>query len=55
MVGALVIGMASELAAIFTPSLKTVVAFAILVLVLLVRPNGLLRGGYVQRMTASVR
>jgi branched-chain amino acid transport system permease protein/neutral amino acid transport system permease protein len=55
MVGALVIGMASELAAIVTPSLKTVVAFAILVLVLLVRPNGLLRGGYVQRMTASVR
>ena len=54
-VGALVIGMASELAAIVTPSLKTVVAFAILVLVLLVRPNGLLRGGYVQRMTASVR
>jgi branched-subunit amino acid ABC-type transport system permease component len=55
MVGALVIGMASELAAIFTPSLKTVVAFAILVLVLLVRPNGLLRGGYIQRMNVSAR
>jgi branched-chain amino acid transport system permease protein/neutral amino acid transport system permease protein len=55
MLGALVIGMASELAAIVAPSLKTVVAFAILVLVLLVRPNGLLRGGYVQRMRVSAR
>ena len=55
MVGALVIGMASELAAIVTPSLKSVVAFAILVLVLLVRPNGLLRAGFVQRMNMSAR
>jgi len=55
MVGALVIGMASELAAIVTPSLKSVVAFAILVLVLLVRPNGLLRAGFIQRMSMSAR
>ena len=55
MVGALVIGMSSELAAIVTPSLKSVVAFAILVLVLLVRPNGLLRAGFVQRMSVSAR
>src|SRR5438094_3988332 len=55
MVGALVIGMASELAAIVTPSLKSVVAFGILVLVLLVRPNGLLRAGFVQRMNVSAR
>jgi len=55
MVGALVIGMSSELAAIVTPSLKSVVAFAILVLVLLVRPNGLLRAGFIQRMSVSAR
>lgn len=41
MVGALVIGLASELAAIVNPDLKDVMAFALLVLVLLVRPNGL--------------
>src|SRR2546427_3686107 len=38
-----VIGMASEFAAIWTPALKQVVAFVILVLVLLVRPRGLWR------------
>lgn len=45
--GALVIGIASELAAIVSPNLKDVVAFAILVLVLLFRPEGL-RSGRVQ-------
>ena len=44
MVGALVIGIASELAAIVNPDLKDVVAFGILVLVLLVRPEGLMSG-----------
>ena len=47
MLGALVIGIASELAAIISPTLKDVVAFAILVLVLLFRPEGL-RSGRVQ-------
>ena len=47
MLGALVIGVASELAANVSPTLKDVVAFAILVLVLLVRPEGL-RAGRVQ-------
>ena len=47
MVGALVIGIASELAAIVSPDLKNVVAFLILVLVLLLRPEGL-RSGRVQ-------
>ena len=51
-VGALVIGIASELAAIVSPHLKNVVAFAILVLVLLLRPDGL-RAGRVQ-MRAEV-
>ena len=45
--GALVIGIASELAAIVSPNLKDVVAFAILVLVLIFRPEGL-RSGRVQ-------
>lgn len=44
MVGALVIGIASEEAAIVAPDLKDVVALAILVLVLLLRPEGLRRG-----------
>jgi len=48
MVGALVIGMASEFAAIWTPALKQVVAFVILVVVLLVRPRGLWRRSFVQ-------
>ena len=44
MAGALVIGVASELAAIVNPELKNVVAFGILVLVLLLRPEGLVSG-----------
>ncbi len=44
MAGALVIGIASELAAIVNPELKNVVAFGILVLVLLLRPEGLISG-----------
>lgn len=55
MVGALVIGVVSELAAIVTPSLNQVVAFAILVLVLIFRPSGLWSGSVVQRMRVSVR
>lgn len=55
MVGALVIGMASELAAIWVPQFKQVVAFTILVLVLLVRPNGLWGRGFVQQMDVSAR
>jgi branched-chain amino acid transport system permease protein/neutral amino acid transport system permease protein len=42
MLGALVIGVASELAALISPDLKQVMAFAILALMLLVRPNGLI-------------
>jgi branched-subunit amino acid ABC-type transport system permease component len=53
MAGALVIGMASELAAIWTPSLKQVVAFVILALVLLVRPAGLWRKSFVQMDVAA--
>jgi branched-chain amino acid transport system permease protein/neutral amino acid transport system permease protein len=55
MVGALVIGVVSEEAAIISPSLKQVVAFAILVLILLVRPNGLWRSGFVQKMSVAAR
>jgi branched-chain amino acid transport system permease protein/neutral amino acid transport system permease protein len=55
MVGALVIGIVSEEAAIISPSLKQVVAFAILVLILLVRPNGLWRSGFVQKMSVAAR
>ena len=55
MVGALVIGVVSEEAAIISPSLKQVVAFAILVLILLIRPNGLWRSGFVQRMSMAAR
>lgn len=50
--GAVVIGLASEVAANYNPQLKNVVAFAILVLVLLLRPDGL-RAGRVQ-MRAEV-
>lgn len=46
MVGAVVIGMASELSAIWTPALKEVVAFVILAVILLVRPAGLWRKGF---------
>jgi branched-subunit amino acid ABC-type transport system permease component len=52
MTGAVVIGMASEIAAIWVPSLKQVVAFGILVLVLLARPNGLWRGAFTQPASA---
>jgi branched-chain amino acid transport system permease protein/neutral amino acid transport system permease protein len=55
MVGALVIGIVSEEAAIISPSLKQVVAFAILVVILLVRPNGLWRAGFVQKMSVAAR
>jgi branched-chain amino acid transport system permease protein/neutral amino acid transport system permease protein len=47
MVGACVIGISSELAAVISPDLKDVVAFALLVVVLIVRPEGL-RSGRVQ-------
>jgi branched-chain amino acid transport system permease protein/neutral amino acid transport system permease protein len=53
MVGAVVIGMASELAAIWTPALKQVVAFVILAVILLVRPNGLWRRAFVPRDVAA--
>jgi branched-chain amino acid transport system permease protein/neutral amino acid transport system permease protein len=55
MVGALVIGLASEEAAIKAPALKQVVAFGILVVILLVRPNGLWTRGVVQKMDVSAR
>jgi branched-chain amino acid transport system permease protein/neutral amino acid transport system permease protein len=43
MLGALTIGLASEIAAsVISPSYKDVVAFAILIVVLLVRPQGIL-------------
>lgn len=54
MVGAVVIGMASEIAAIWIPSLKQVVAFVILVAILLLRPSGLWRKGFVG-MTMAAR
>jgi branched-chain amino acid transport system permease protein/neutral amino acid transport system permease protein len=53
MAGAVVIGMGSEIAAIWTPALKQVVAFVVLVLILLVRPNGLWRRGFVQADVAA--
>ena len=53
MIGAVVIGLASEEAAILAPTLKEVVAFAILVLILLVRPNGLFSRAYTQQMDAQ--
>jgi branched-chain amino acid transport system permease protein/neutral amino acid transport system permease protein len=42
MLGALTIGIATEVAAIYYPSYKGVAAFAILILVLLLRPQGIL-------------
>lgn len=47
MVGALVIGVSSEIAANYYPDLKNIVAFGLLVIVLLLRPQGL-RSGRVQ-------
>ncbi|MEN3308442.1 MAG: branched-chain amino acid transport system permease protein [Micromonosporaceae bacterium] len=55
MAGALVIGVASELAAIVSPSLKQVVAFVLLAIILLVRPNGLWPGTYLQKMEMAAR
>jgi branched-subunit amino acid ABC-type transport system permease component len=52
MLGALIIGVATEEAAIFIPSLQYVVAFALLVAVLLIRPSGILRVGGRQRNDA---
>ena len=46
MVGAVVIGMASEFAAIWAPALKQVIAFVILVVILLARPRGLWRRSF---------
>ena len=53
MIGAVVIGLASEEAAIVAPTLKEVVAFGILVLILLLRPNGLFGKAYTQQMEAQ--
>jgi branched-chain amino acid transport system permease protein/neutral amino acid transport system permease protein len=55
MVGALVIGVVSEEAALIAPSLKQVAAFAILVLILILRPNGLWRSGFQQKMSVAAR
>ena len=55
MAGAVVIGMASEIAAVYVPSLKEVVAFALLVIVLLIRPNGLWPGAFVQKISVAAR
>ncbi len=54
MLGALVIGLTSEIAAIFiSPAYKNVVAFVILVLVLLLRPQGILSEIATQREVAA--
>jgi branched-chain amino acid transport system permease protein/neutral amino acid transport system permease protein len=42
MLGAVVIGLATEISAIWIPNLKQVVAFGLLALMLLIRPNGLI-------------
>jgi branched-subunit amino acid ABC-type transport system permease component len=42
MLGALVIGLSTEFAALVSPDLKQVIAFAIIALTLLIRPNGLI-------------
>jgi branched-chain amino acid transport system permease protein/neutral amino acid transport system permease protein len=55
LVGAVVIGLASEEAAIVAPDLKQVVAFAILVLILLARPNGLFSRTFTQQMSVSAQ
>ena len=55
MAGALVIGMASEIAAVYVPSLKEVVAFGMLALILLIRPNGIWPGAFVQKMNVAAR
>jgi branched-subunit amino acid ABC-type transport system permease component len=54
MVGALTIGLSSEVAAgLFAPSYKQVVAFAVLVLVLLVRPQGIFSEVATQKEVAA--
>ncbi len=54
MLGALVIGITSEVAgAVIAPGYKTVVAFAILVLVLLIRPQGILSEVATQKELAA--
>lgn len=53
MLGALVIGITTELAALVSPSLKDVIAFVILALMLLVRPNGLIPAPAVQEVSFS--
>jgi branched-subunit amino acid ABC-type transport system permease component len=50
MIGGLVVGIASELAAAFTnPAYREVVAFGILIVMLLVRPNGLFGAAWATR------
>jgi branched-subunit amino acid ABC-type transport system permease component len=50
MLGALVVGLATELEPlVWNPAYKQVVAFVILVIVLLIRPRGLLSGVFAQR------
>jgi len=53
-IGALVIGIVSEEAAIISPNLKDVAAFAILVLVLVLRPQGLWAGRVQLRAEVTV-
>jgi branched-subunit amino acid ABC-type transport system permease component len=53
MLGALVIGMATELSALVSPHLKDVIAFAILAATLLVRPEGLIPAPMVQGVGAE--
>jgi branched-subunit amino acid ABC-type transport system permease component len=53
MLGAFVIGMSTELAALISPSLKDVIAFAVLALMLLVRPNGLIPAPMVKEMVSG--
>jgi branched-subunit amino acid ABC-type transport system permease component len=54
MLGALTIGISSEVAAgVFAPSYKQVVAFAVLVLVLLVRPQGIFSEVATQKEVAA--
>lgn len=53
MVGGLVVGVATEVsAAYWNPAYESVIAFAILILMLLVRPRGLFGGGSARRLLA---
>lgn len=55
MLGGLIIGIATELFAIYSPGLEYVMAFALLIVVLLVRPGGLVRiGGRPRKDTAPI-